>query len=173
MVLLTCLLTSGPINTKPEKTENCRTSNITVRPTVHTNPPRKVKEAVRKRSSNGWIINDGLIYISVLVSTENSLKTKLFKNDDCTIIAWFPSQSFSQTQLQNYLWLLPLQFIWRTLWFCRVKTPISNSLAHSMDEARVEFLIQWWSIQGAHPVALTLCIHIQVKFRKKHRVLIR
>ena len=40
----------------------------------------------------------------VFVWTENISKTKLFENDDVTIITWFSCPSFHQTQIQGDRW---------------------------------------------------------------------
>ena len=57
----------------------------------------------RERSSNCWNLKKGRFF--VFVWTEDILKTKLFENDDVTIITWFPWPSLPQTQIQNGRWL--------------------------------------------------------------------
>ena len=70
--------------------------------------------------------------VSVLVWTENILKKELFENNGVTIIVWFPSPRFPQTQIQNYRWFLrflnPSDVVWRKNIWCvfRVKPPFSN-----------------------------------------------
>ena len=71
-----------------------------VRLSVHTNPEKLSTEngALRKRS---WKLRNLKTELCVLVWTENILKTKLFENDDVTIIRWFVCPSLPQTQIQN------------------------------------------------------------------------
>ena len=63
----------------------------------HTNPSRKW--SFLKSSSNRRNFKTLAFRLRV---DGDLLKTKLFENDDVTIITWFPWPSFPQTQIQNF-----------------------------------------------------------------------
>ena len=71
-----------------------------VGPSVQSNPEKLSTEngAFRTRS---WKRRNLKTELCVLVWTENILKTKLFENDDVTIIAWSTWPSLHQIQIQN------------------------------------------------------------------------
>ena len=65
--------------------------------TVHTNLSRKQRNF--KSPALGF-------------SVDSIFETELFKNDDITIITWFPWRGFPQTQIQNHRLLLRHSITW-------------------------------------------------------------
>ena len=135
--LLTCLVTLDPVNTTSEKFQNAA---LILQLGLPYTPIRHENGALHKRSSNRRNLKRMALRLSV---EGNILKTKLFKNDDVTIIIWFPCLRFPERQIQNDRWLLRFQFTWRRLNVSRVKTPSSNSPAYSVDEGIVWNLQLW------------------------------
>jgi len=84
--VISYLIVLGPVHTTPEEFEN---GALFLRLGLPSTLIRTENGAFRKRR------------LCVLVWTKNILKTKLFENDDVTIIMIFPSPSFTQTQIQN------------------------------------------------------------------------
>ena len=81
-----------------------RTFISTVKPAVHTNLSRQrsfMKALFRAEEFEN---------IGFAFSCEwKTIETGALKNDDVTIITWFPCSSFPQTQIQNGRWLLRFQ----------------------------------------------------------------
>ena len=96
------LRSSPPPPPPPTHTHTMRRSFISrVRPTVHTNSPRKRRAfSFWKRSSNWRNFKMPALRSSV---DGNNLEQKIFENNDVTIITCFPCSSLSRTPIQNGL----------------------------------------------------------------------